>query len=299
MRSSTTTTILTEEVLSYQDSNNNRDCLFNKIYLFVYYYPVNRGYLQEELASDFLLFLIPKIERIISRYRFKGVSFEVYLRNIIYWQIKTFTQLRKEVKLKEQIYTKFFYNCFEKISFYDKEPGSFEDDFVCNPAHPYTKSEASPYIKLTKSVKGRKKILVIALIHATTLQKSVISGVSSTCSIPLEKLDSWIQELKDSLDSHYDKVQKLSSQRNSIFFSLLELQAKMHQHPVNSDAHLSDIRKISLFKSQLKHLHAEVKHAKGKIHYDKVAEVLDIPSGTVASTVFYVRKLAEQQMKGD
>jgi len=289
-----TATMLTKEVLTYQDSENNREFVFNKIYLFIYHYPVDRGYIQEENASDFLLFLIPKLERIVKRYKYTGVSFEVYLRNIIYWQIKTFTHMRKEVELKEQIYTKFFCNCIEKISFYDNEPDSFNDKAVYESGHPYTRNNTSPYLNLTKSQKGRKKILVIALIHADTLKKSVISGVASTCCIPTEQLNAWIQELKDSLDSRYDKIEKLSSQRNSIFFSLLELQTKMREGTMGTDAYLSAISKIALYQNQLKHLHLEVKHAKGKIHYGTVAEVLDIPSGTVASTVFYARKLSKQ-----
>ena len=285
MGSTAAATLLTRDILTYQKSENNREIIFNKIYLFIYQYPVERGYIPEELASDFLLFLIPKLERIIKRYIYSGISFEVYLRNIIYWQIKTFAQQRKSNQLKEQIYTKFFYNCFEKISFYDKEPDFFDDESVC---------ETSPYLSLTNSQKGRKKILVIALNHADTIKKSVISGVASTCSIPAEQLNTWIQELKDSLDSRYDKVEKLNSKRNSVFFSLLELQSKQKEHTIGNDAYLSVTRKISLYQNQLKHLHREVKHAQGKIHYRSVAEILDIPSGTVASTVYYVRKLTEK-----
>jgi hypothetical protein len=296
MESKPAATLLTKDVLIYQESEYNREVLFNKIYLFVYRYPVDRGYFQEETASDFLLFLIPKLERIIERYSYSGVSFEVYLRKIIYWQIKTFTQQRKDAQLREQIYTKFFYNCFEKISFYDEEPDSFNDVSVsvseCKQT--YTKQTTSPYLSLTKSHKGKKKILVIALIHANTIGNSVISGVSSICRIPIEQLNSWILELKDSLDYRYEKVEKLYSQRNSMFFSLLELQTKLKEYTCRNDAYLSVSRKIEHYQNQLKLMHLEVKHAQGKIHYGSVAKILNIPTGTVASTVFYARKLSEK-----
>ena len=295
MKATAAATLLTRDVLLYQKSEYNREVVFNKIYLFVYRYPVERGYFQEETASDFLLFLIPKLERIIERYSYSGVSFEVYLRNIIYWQIKTFTQQRKDDQLREQIYTKFFYNCFEKISFYDEEPDSFNDVSVSECEQTYTKHTTSPYLSLTKSQKGRKKILVIALIHANTIENSVISGVASTCSIPIEQLNSWIRELKDSLDYRYEKVEKLNSQRNSIFFSLLELQTKLKEYTCRNDAYLSVSRKIELYQNQLKLMHLEVKHAQGKIHYGSVAKILNIPTGTVASTVFYARKLSEKE----
>ncbi|NQT58313.1 MAG: hypothetical protein HQ557_04960 [Bacteroidetes bacterium] len=297
MGSTAAATLLTKDVLTYQESENNGKSIFNEIYLFIYRYPVERGYLQEELASDFLLFLVPKLERIVKRYKYEGISFEGYLRNIIYWQIKTFTHIRKKAQIKEQIYTKFFYNCFEKISFYDREPDSFDDDSVCEREQPYAKHDASPYLSLTKSLKGKKKILVIALIHADTIKKSVVSGVASTCCIPEEQLNTWIQELKDSLDGRYEKVEKLNSKRNSVFFTLLELQTKLKDHTKENDAYHSVTRKISLYQNQLKHLHTDLKRAQGKIHYDSVAEILDIPAGTVASTVFYVRKLSKQYIK--
>ncbi|MBC8452832.1 MAG: hypothetical protein H8D65_03140, partial [Spirochaetes bacterium] len=177
MGSNAAATLLTQDVLTYQKSENNRNYILNKIYIFIYQYPVARGYIEEEIASDFLLFLVPKLERIIKRYTYTGVSFEVYLRNIIFWQIKTFTQLRKEAQIKEEVFTKYFYNCVEKISFYDKEPDSFNNISVCDYAHSYSGDTSSPYVNLIKSPKGRKKILIIALIHADIINNSLISGV--------------------------------------------------------------------------------------------------------------------------
>ena len=296
MRGSTAAaSLLTRDVLIYQKSENNGKSMFNNIYLFIYRYPVERGYLQEELASEFLLFLVPKLERIVKRFTYKGVSFEVYLRNIMYWQIKTFMYIRRNNQLKENIYTNFFYNCFEKISYYDKEPDSFDNNSVCDEVNPYEKSSFYPYFSLTKSIKGRKKILIIALIHADTIKESVVSGVSSACSIPLEKLNTWILELKESLDYRYTRVEKLNNQRNSAFFTLLELQTKLRNHSKECDEYHSIIKKIEFYKNQLNYLHRVVKRAEGKIHYDSVAEILNIPTGTVASTVFYTRKLAEKR----
>ena len=286
-----TVTMLTRDILAYQKSGINSKSIFNTLYLIIYRYPVKRGYLQEEHASEFLLFLVPKLERIIKRYQFQGVSFESYLRNTIYWQIKTFIQLRNAEIIKEKIYTKFYYNCVEQISFYDKEPDFFNESSVCDSEQLYTPSSLHGF---PNTMKGKKKMLIIALIHADIIKKSVAAGVASVCSIPFEKLNAWIQELRDSLDDRYENVQKLKTQRNSAFFTLLELQTKLRGFNPESKTYQTVNCKIELHQKQLTHLHDALRRAQGKIHYENVAKILDIPRGTVASTVFYARRISEE-----
>ena len=78
---------ITSLVLRYKRGETVLEPLQKALALAVYRFPKRFGLKDRDICSELLLYVYPKIEAIISRFRYLGTSFEVYLQSVLRYQI--------------------------------------------------------------------------------------------------------------------------------------------------------------------------------------------------------------------
>lgn len=106
---------LTDKVIEYQNHpelSALHNTIINEIMIIIYNLPSETHLIQEEDASEFLLFMEPKLDRIIANYK-SGVSdFKTYLCAILQKKIKSFYKT-KNVQLQREMVINTCYSGYE------------------------------------------------------------------------------------------------------------------------------------------------------------------------------------------
>ncbi len=94
---------LTRVVLRYKNSGAGLEEVHRRISMIVYDYPNRKHGLDEDVCGEFLLYMMPEIERMIRRYEPRDVPFEHYLAVCMRWKLKSFLRAKKQETIRQQI----------------------------------------------------------------------------------------------------------------------------------------------------------------------------------------------------
>ncbi len=292
-----TYSVLTGKVLTYQncDKKNSRDAerqkrmILEQVFLFIYYFPVDSGFFDEELASEFLLFTFPKVSRLIMQFRYQGISFEQYLRKIITWQLKSFLNNKYQQEKKESIYYRYYLS--ERGRSVVKVFNGFDSpDFTYDPEPLYTTSQKALITDIQKNKQIRKKMLIFTLAFSDQLSPKASGKAAQLFKIEPEIFKKWVDELQDSRTDHIDRIQRYEALRNSAFLSIMLLQYSLSGFVPGSKHYCSALNDISRLRSTVERVNGEIRISRGKILYREISEILEIPCGTIGSSVHYGKK---------
>ena len=185
-------TNLTQSVLLYQQqlsdtsqvSDAMREALFAKLqsmcHVIIYTYPVTVRLLQEEEAAELLLYISPRIKKIIESFTYQGLSFESYIKRISFLQAHHLIKKRGRENRKYS-YTIFPAEDLESLMF--SEPAmqyqlTRNSDASTNTDFDWSQdTEASQKIKkrLKKSKTLRKRFLQLVLLSCDHLSAKHIA----------------------------------------------------------------------------------------------------------------------------
>ncbi len=94
---------LTQAVLRYKNSGLGLDEVHRRISMIVYDYPDKRHGLDEDTRGEFLLYMMPEIDRMIRRYEPRDVPFEHYLASCMRWKLKSFLRVCRRKAICQKI----------------------------------------------------------------------------------------------------------------------------------------------------------------------------------------------------
>ncbi len=93
---------LTQKVLQFQKESESltlREELIRYCQIVIYTYPVSIKIIDQEEASELLLYVFPRLETLLLTFTYNGVPFENYMKKIAFLQAHSFNKMkRKEIR---------------------------------------------------------------------------------------------------------------------------------------------------------------------------------------------------------
>lgn len=283
---------LTKQIIHFKKTGNGLDALKKQISLLVYRYPRKRQGWDEDDASDFFCYFFPKIENLLHRFEYRGKPFEAYLITTIKWQLKSFASHKALDKIKRRVVSNEQYQEVRESAEYaaderiDLEPPAVrirrilktgEKGIIHNPA-------------------GSRRILILAMKGVYFLNREDLKQVAHLTGSKLE----WIERCRDILWERLEKrrrrIDELRSRRNNAYF-------RMHYMYQRLEIETEPAKRSRLFSilMQEKHRLQRARKALSRVpktptHTD-ISEVLEIPKGSVDSSMYYLRNHYEGIMQ--
>lgn len=311
---------LTVEVLSCQklfassDAQSQTDArllldkISHQVWLIAYYYPVLVKVLDEEDAAEFVIGFRNRIPTIIKEFRYEFLTFESYIKKVVFWQSNSFIQRKR----KREKYFSCDPNDPETIqriltvsehnggSFYrqtnwdallvNEEEYYYDEGKQWNLQHPICK-ELKERMKKSKTLRNR--LLQLVLLCADKLSTWQIECLALFLSMNEKKLAHLIAQ---AIEKGYRRVEindEIRGVRDFHFHDFLKKQLELeslvstHSDPyVISMAQQRYERSKKLFKQRC----LESRQRPRVVTHAVIAALMQTPKGTVDSGLQSLKK---------
>lgn len=272
---------LTEEVLICQKTGEGKALLYEKIFTIVYEYPQRWRLIQEEDASKFLITFAPLVSSMVQRFTYTGTPFINYLTNCIRNRIRTFKHQRYEEIAKDIVTTNNLYDRILQTDSYTCFCSESELMFSCEGT-----SETS---KRGMYQNNPQQLLFMLLYCCCEIPQQYIPVCNSYFAPLGYDFESSYRRLMGLCEKKHLRLEHLKERRNYCFTRMISCDTRIRHSddPVLSRELRHERDEIERqFNLLLREIHDFQIHPSHRM----IAEVLDIPKGTVDSGIFYFKK---------
>jgi hypothetical protein len=276
---------LTKEVLKYKKTGKGFRKLVLRISHDVYAYPGRRRGWNEDDCSDFFIQFFPKIPGLIQRFTYDGPPFEAYLAVSLNWQMKSFSSRKRGESFQEGI--------LKKESFWEQY---HETESCCDPACEglSVSDEAAKILRIEdagtiKSKSTQKRLICLLLKEAMRVNDEMIRAVQQITGADENWLHQCILKLRDRIIARKERLRHLSTRRNNCFYHLTLNHEKLFYAATENERE-DLINCIMREKRRLLSVNGEINRVSLSATNTEIAEVLDIPKGSIDSGLFYLKK---------
>jgi len=282
---------LTHQVLVYQRTaemgewEKDHRVLMDELNLHVYSFPGCKKSLNEEEWSEFLLSFTDRLHGIIMNFEFRGLSFLCYLNKVLSWQLKTFYRDDQKGRHEEWIHER------ESIIEYDAGSGSCESGLCLLEKMIYIVDSSKMTPLRMASLKQRLLLMVLKNISSLEEDEFLMAfpylGLSRCQALELRK------KLLLTLANKKRRREQLILKRNENYFRL-NLHEKKKHSCVDSRQTVYLENRICLYRKRLVRLDDQIRAITLVPSNEDIANLLQIPKGSVDSGLFYLRSHLEK-----
>jgi hypothetical protein len=280
---------LTAAVLDYQDSGKNLKCLLDRISLDVYEYPSRWTDWDDDARSEFFLEFLPKLPGLVTRFRYTGRPFEVYLRSCLRWFLRTYAagrtarENRKRFAAREMgIYAEEVAESLRPDAFVDssendstpaKQKGPFlldGDGSIANPVF-------------------RRRFLFLALLGGANLNGDTLIRAAQLAGREVEWFSKRIEEVNRLVAHRIARRETLRERRNECWYRMTAAEYHAGDEPVPEKKAMYASR-ARTWKVRFNAARRDLGRLAVLPTHEDVARILGVPKGTVDSGLHYLRK---------
>ena len=289
---------LTLMLISYRNGILPRKKLVETISLFVYKFPLKKYRWREDDCSEFFSYFFPKITKIIDSFIIKDVPFEAFLVKTLKLQIKTFASRKTSEEINRKILkNKEFWQYDENNETYCAEPDIdfYKRDY--NPTYSFIKNIFSNDKIKKKNKTLKKRFLLLVLKNINNIKEAEIPAIAEILNRDKEWLYEAFAKINQKIENKLKRKKLLEERRNRHFCRLYLL------HEFLSDSETSEEKKryslaIIKIKSYINKLTEKLNVITTEPTHKDIAEVMNIPKGSVDSGLFYF-KLSLENISGN
>jgi len=286
-------TALTREVVDYQKTGDGLGRLVDQISKLVYEFPTDQNGFSDEDGAELLLRFLPRIKRLIGRYRETGRSFESYLAASLRWQIKTLAAERSGERIQLTAL---------------RGPGSeLRVDEQTRTARPIMEAR-EPVTQLSHRMPGSsrpvprprlscgqgRRLIHLSLKMAERLGEAEYRRVAVASGCNPEWLVSCWYTLRDGCLAQRERRRSIQERRDHAWFKIRCLQYRLRL-VLEDEEREAVTRNLAMWRRRYEH----ARRVLGRMHYGpshaEIARVLNVPKGTVDSSVFYGKRELRNQ----
>lgn len=242
-------------------------------------------------AGDFILKMLPKVDGILDRYNSSASSFKHYINSHIKWLMFSFSKEYKSYKERSDAYI--IHNTAD-----------YKDSLILAEERPEYK--ISPRAKEILSIKdgnikkrsSRKRLEIFVLKNARNLNTEQIEVIAPL----IGRTPSWLFKQSEYLKSISEKRvanrEYLQKRYNRLFIEITKDHKRLTEidDPYDRERLLRSVKDKQRRKDELLHkLRARNCGPKN----EEIAKLLDIPKGTVDSSLYYMKKSLSALLKED
>jgi RNA polymerase sigma factor (sigma-70 family) len=285
---------LNDRVLQYQRSGEGLETIMAEIGPRIYRYPLSAFGLDEDDCGAFFLFVYPRLLRTLERFQDRGKPFEWYLNSVLRWQLREYRRRRSASEeswmaaAQPGLWDAEARGAFRSrlapasLCLVDGQVGSLEALWrACGP---------------TVSRAAGRRILFWAFKHPSALTAQDLEFLAAVSGIPESFLEAALRAVEDSLHEREQRLSGLYQRRNRAYARCLHLQARLQREldpERKAQAHLRlDKALASLHRTARRLATARVLPSNREI-----ARALEVPKGTVDSSLYWLRRRAEQELR--
>jgi hypothetical protein len=278
--------------------------------------------LPEEDCCEFLFYCYDTIDHYIDSYREGNLSYLGYISQVVRKRTRYFVTLRRTRKAKEQVILENEQNQQEnEIGMYAAEKAEYlslynkplftQINLVPDEAMPYlfhslvenqTKIEY-PQVKLKsaqnalkdklKNPVNRKRFIIMLAISPHLMNQYLLIEIASILEVELKVLDEYLSTAEKILDAKKKTKDLLEQTSRRHFRRLLEIQTSLQ-----STTDQREREKLERLQSWTEKAFAakiqKIRELEFHLSHSQISALLDIPKGTVASSVHYVKILLQE-----
>lgn len=137
---------------------------------------------------------------------------------------------------------------------------------------------------------ARRRLLCLFLYHGVYLPPNRVKDIADICHVNLEKLNGWLKQLVEELDEKLSKLKYLKEHLNKSYTGLRTYQW-MNQKDCSIYNKQEIERKIHFYSTRVKSSQRKLIEMQLFCSQGSIAKMIDMPTGTVSSSIYYARKL--------
>ncbi|HUV06487.1 MAG TPA: hypothetical protein VMX75_02085 [Spirochaetia bacterium] len=271
-RNQNTEGTLTERVLRYQNTGQGLVELMRDLSNEIYSYPRRKKMGSEDDQGNFYLYFVPRLKRLLQRYRNLGIPFEHYFHSSLYWNLKSYYRYARRREWSWWIGT-----CAE---FWESPGtdalGSMDETTV--PAEYSLRSLRDINIAPTRT--GKRGILLFVLRNLRRLDVGQLDAVCEITGVERGWLLERIRILEVSMEDREKRFAFLRTRRNNAFYQSRILERRLISQ-LEGERRESMRRRILKLRRVMARSMDEMARVPLCPTHRAIAEALGIPKGTV------------------
>lgn len=273
---------LSQLVAAYRNKELSYKEIEDRLSIFVYEYPKKIHRWDPDLCSEFFEFFYPRIKLAADRFNDRGIPFENYLGSLVFYQMKTFMIRKREAEEKENMLAVADYH--NNSDFYESREGE--------PVIFHAGEINAPYQGTKRKKKGKKRIFYMAMTDPDRLDEESIEKLADFTGYRAEYIRRCRDALSRRVSEKREKAAAMAERRNSCYFRYLMLEDRLRRE---SDPEVRDRleRKVGELHYKIERINRKMAGKHIKVTHKDIAEVLEIPKGTVDSSLYYLKRTLE------
>ncbi len=278
-------------VVYYQNTGLGLAEILKRLSLRIYRYPLSKCRGNEDDSGEFYLFFYPRLLRTLRKFQDRGKPFEWYFNSVLHWHYKEYCSQKRREEIRWTVARNAaFWELPDPNAVSTRMPVSEGSCRSIIPMDRWGKSRQATY---------RRRVLLLALKNARNLDDSAFSWISRLSGVKEDHLVGMVERLRANLYQRELRLHKLYMRQNKIFTKILLLQRDLIWEvdpAVKTEIALS----LSQLRVRLRTLQKKIRGVKLRPSNREIAELLQIPKGTVDTSLFWFRRqLKESIAAGD
>ena len=283
-------TAITRAVLNYQDTGEGWDDLRKKITVYAYEFPHRWTDWDEDRCSDFFLAFYPKIPGLVRRFR-PQFTFETYLACSLRWFIKTFLIYLSERQHHAEWLEREMTDRMDELSVEEEDEEAAWNPEVCPLEIDGTGRVANPVI--------RRRVLFAFLLHIDDIEISRLPGAAALMGVDADWLLGVMEELREFITHKLERREELRRRRNECWYKMEAAESRAEvEGPYDEISRRTWERRTRTWRSRYDTAAEGLRRLRIKPSHNDIAQVLNLPEGTVASGIFLLKKHLEMMGSG-
>lgn len=271
-----------------------------RVFLIIYQYPVKTRVLDEELASELLLSMKPRIPTIITTFTYSEMSFENFIRRVAYMQAQVFAK-RVKYKKSREICMSIPSETFDTVQIADAAPHYFSEiseDCMWSDIQPCCKKIQE---RIKNSPSFKRRFLQLVLLCADCLRSDHITFLAQFLHLEEMQLAQLLKRARELSEERRRRVAHIKEVRDHHFYDalfyqreIMLLQRNGASDEVINKSRLRWERELMLFHER----RDEVEQRSNPITHEVVGRLTKVPKGTVDSGLNSIKQYLKEIMDG-
>ncbi len=274
---------LKEQVLSYQKTGQGLETIVQELSERIYLYPLKCRQGSEDDPGEFYLYFLPRLKRLLLKFKDHGVPFEHYFNATLYWNLKSFFRTMRKKK--------WMWRAGASPVFWE-------------PEMPESMPSGGPFLSVNwrfilRSVwdgtamdtTSRKRLLFLFLRHVRDIDDSEIELFSQRAGYDWQWLEERVTNLRETLQIRELRLDTLKRRRNQAYSRCLLWERERagvtdRMRRERLDQQIGRMRRI------LRKTVFEISRVPLSPSHSSIARELGVPKGTVDTGIYWIiRKL--------
>jgi DNA-directed RNA polymerase specialized sigma24 family protein len=268
-------------VLYYQNTGLGLAEILKRLALRIYHYPLSKCRASEDDCGEFYLFFYPRLLRTLKKFKDRGKPFEWYFNSVLHWHYKEYCSQKRREEIRWTVARNaVFWELPDPTAVYAMMPSREGSHRSIIPMDQWGRSRQATY---------RRRVLFLALKNAHALDDSAFSWISRLSGVEEDHLVGLVERLRANLCQRELRLHKLYLRQNKIYTKILLLQRDLIWE-VDPAGKTEIALSLSRLRVKLRTLQRKIRGVKLRPSNREIAELLQIPKGTVDTSLFWFRR---------